>query len=351
MQPAVQQFSCLRRFSPMSILMGRVFRLCSLAAFLLALPAFQEAPAVAQEQPSLRHARMEVIYSRSLFRTVSKSDAISALRVWGETVSQLNGFAVDYDISVADNLGEIRKRLLEGPIGLVLLDPVEFFELSGSGLLEPAFTGTRGSHDESLQYLLVANEESGAVRISDLRGKPLLIQTDSRADLGRMWIEVSVHDAGLGPADHFFSSERSVFTPSEAVLPVFFGKAGAAVVDRDSFEVMKEMNPQLGSRLRILAMSYPLLNGILCLDKRTVSYRSDLIQGLENLHKTPAGRLMLMFFKSNRLKPVTPEELGRVRTLCLKYRLISKDAATAKSEEAGVARPAAIRGVRAEVKP
>jgi phosphonate transport system substrate-binding protein len=228
---------------------------------------------------------------------------------------------------------------------------VEYFELAGLGLLDPAFTGTRGKDDESLQLLLVVNQESGVTTISGLRGKSLAIQTDSRADLNRMWIEVLLHDDGLGPADRFFSSLSSVNTPSAAVLPVFFGKVGAGIVDRASFEVMKEMNPQLGLRLRVLAASPPLIKGILCLDKRPLPYREDLIQGLRDLHQTPAGRQILMVFKSERMKPLDSADLERMRTLCTKYRVISGKTAASKTALTGVAHTSETGGVRPEVKP
>jgi ABC-type phosphate/phosphonate transport system substrate-binding protein len=174
--------------------------------------------------PGVRRAHLEIIYSNSLFRTVSKNDAIASIRAWTEAVSRQNGFLLDCNVSVAEDVAEIKRRLQEGPIGLVLLDPVEYFELAGLGLLEPAFTGTRGKEDESLQFLLVANQEPGLTTISGLRGKTLAIQSEYRADLGRMWIEVLLHDDGLGPADRFFSSVSSVNTPSAATLPVFFWK-------------------------------------------------------------------------------------------------------------------------------
>ncbi|HEY1159496.1 MAG TPA: hypothetical protein VGE83_02640, partial [Terracidiphilus sp.] len=128
---------------------------------------------------------MEILYSSSLFRTVSKNDAIAAIRVWTETVGRQNGFLLDCSVSVAEDVAEIKRHLQEGLTGMVVLDPVEYFELSGLGLLEPVFTGTRGKGDESLQFLLVANREPGLTTVSGLRGKTLAIQTDSRADLGR----------------------------------------------------------------------------------------------------------------------------------------------------------------------
>jgi ABC-type phosphate/phosphonate transport system substrate-binding protein len=301
--------------------------------------------------PGVRHAHMDVLYSSSLFRTVSKNDAIAAIRAWTETVSRQNGFLLDCNVSVAEDVAEIRRRLQEGLTGLVLVDPLEYFELAGSGLLDPVFTATRGKGDESLQFLLVANREPGLTTISGLRGKTLAIQTDSRADLGRMWIEVLLQEDGLGRADRFFGSVNSAFTPSAAALPVFFGKVGAGVIDRASFEVMKEMNPQIGSRLQVLAMSPPLVTGILCINKRPISFREDLMQGLRDLHKTPAGKQILMVFKSDRMKPLDSEDLERVRTLCAKYRLITGEKADWKSAAPGASRPEVTGGVRAEVKP
>jgi len=311
-------------------------------------------PALAQQQdapPGVRRSHLAVLYSSSLFRTVSRNDAIAAMRVWVDTIGQQKGFQLDCSVSVAENEAEIKRLVQEGPSGLVLLDPVEYFELAGLGLLEPAFTGTRGKGDESLQFLLVANREPGLTTVSGLRGKTLAIQTDSRADLGRMWIEVLLHEDGLGPADRFFSSLSLVSTPSAAVLPVFFGKMGAGVVDRASFEVMKEMNPQIGSRLRVLAVSPPLIKDILCVDKRHIEYLEDLMQALRELQQTAAGKQILMVFKSDRLKPVDTEDLERVRALLTKYRLISGKTAASRAATLGAARPEETGGVRPKVNP
>jgi len=197
----------------------------------------------------------------------------------------------------------------------------------------------------------VANQEPGLATISGLRGKTLAIQTDCRADLGRMWIDVLLHESGLGPADRFFGSVSSVSTPSAAVLPVFFGKTGAAIVDRASFQVMNEMNPQIGSRLRVLAASSSLITGVMCVDKRQISYRADLMQALRDLHQTADGRQILLVFKSDRMKPLSREDMEPVRTLCAKYRLIPGKTTAARFPVHGVAEPASAGDGRPEVRP
>jgi ABC-type phosphate/phosphonate transport system substrate-binding protein len=299
----------------------------------------------------LRRVHLDIVYSSSLFRTVSENDAIAAIRVWIDTVGWQKGYQVDCNISVAKDAADIKTRLQEGSTDLVLLDAMEYFEVAGLGLLEPAFTATRGEGDESLQFVLVANREPGVTTIAGLRGKTLAIQSDSRADLGRMWTEVLLHEDGLGTSDRFFSSISSVLTPSAAVLPVFFGKMGAGVVDRASLEVMKEMNPQIGSRLQVLATSSPLITGIVCVGRRQNSYRAALMEALRDLHQTAEGKQILLVFKSDRMKTVNSEDLERVRTLCAKYLAITGKKAAAKTGEAGLAHRAETGGVHPEVKP
>jgi phosphonate transport system substrate-binding protein len=280
------------------------------------------------QPPALRRASLDVVYSSSLMRSVSRNDAIAAIRAWVDSVGRGRGFLLSGNVSIIDDLSEIKKRVQQGTADLVVLDPLEYFELEGLGLLEPAFVGVRGKGDVRVQFLLVARQAGGVTAIRDHRGASLEVQTYSRADLGRKWIEVLLHENGLGPADRFFSSVTSVSKPSAAVLPVFFGKAGAGVVDRISFELMREMNPQLGSQLRVVDTSPALVDGILCIHKQYAEFREELREALWDLHKDPAGRQILLVFKSDELRPVDIQSLERVRDLWTKYRRISETPAT-----------------------
>ena len=290
-------------------------------------------PGQAQSAPAtLRHDRLDVIFSSSLLPTVNRDDALALVRVWAETLGRQKDVVVEINASVADSVAEIGSRLQQGPVAWVLLDPVEYFELESLGLLEPAFMGTFGKDDEPERFLLVTSPESGATAVSDLRGKSLVIQSEYRSNLGQMWIEVLLHERNLGPADRFFGALSGASKPSAAALPVFFGKIGAGVVDKNSFEVMKEMNPQIGVRLRVLAESPPLVRGFLCVDTRHQFYHAELLKGLQDLDRSPSGKQILMLFKANRLTPMSRDDLTQVRALYTKYRFISKGAAAKIAE-------------------
>ena len=71
-------------------------------------------------------------------------------------------------------------------------------------------------------------------------------------------------------------------------------------------------------------MTPPLLDGILCVHKQLFEYREELLQSLRELHQEPAGSQILLVFKSNKLRPVDPQILERVREIGTKYRRISE---------------------------
>ena len=241
--------------------------------------------------PAPRRTHLEVQFSSSVLGAVNRNDVLAAMRVWVETVGQIKGFALDCQTGVLDDIAEFRKQLPHRTTGLVLLDAKEYSEVADSGYLEAIFLASRRKGALPAQFLLLARQESGNTAVAALRGKPLVLLAYNRADLGRKWLELLLHEQGLGPAGGFFSSIQNVAAASASVLPVFFGRAGAGVSDIASFEVMKEFNPQLGSKLQVVAMSPPVVDGILCLDTRHLPYRTELIEALRTLHERPwAGK-------------------------------------------------------------
>jgi ABC-type phosphate/phosphonate transport system substrate-binding protein len=168
-------------------------------------------------------------------------------------------------------------------------------------------------------YCLLVNRDSGYTGIEDLRGKSVLTYFKSDADLGKMWAETLLNERHLGRADHFFGSVTLVAKSSAACLPVFFGKADACIVDAPSWDVLTEMNPQLASRLRIVATSPPYVEGLVCLHAKHKDFVEDLLQGLIELNKDPEGKQLLMIFRGERTGEVREQDLVTARELWAKY--------------------------------
>jgi phosphonate transport system substrate-binding protein len=299
--------------------------LTTLLAFCgLWLPLFAQLPS----EP-LRREHLDMVFSTSLFRAVNRNDAIAAVRVWASMVGRANGFQVDSAVEVVDDVAAARKRVLAGSAGVLAIDAVEYFELSDISTVEPVFCAMKGDGNVPPCYQLLVGANSGIASLEGLRGKNVIIQANTGANLGKVWLDAMLYDGHLGRPEHFFHSVVIVPKASSALLPVFFGKADAAIVDSGSFEVSKEMNPQVGVRLRVLAASPPLAEGLFCICRKKIDFLDAFLESVRGLHHDPQGRQILMVFGFSRLAPVDKSGLEQVRELWRKHNLLMKPPETA----------------------
>jgi len=209
----------------------------------------------------------------------------------------------------------VRKRVLAGSAGLLALDAVEYLKLADLPAVEPVFSALRGDRESQQRYLLLVRGESGISSLEALRGKTVIIHANTSANLGQAWLDATTQNTRLGPAGRFFRSVDVVPKASAAILPLFFGKADAAIVDQANFDVTKEMNPQVGTKLRVLAASPQLVEGIICLTSNHVEFREELLEGMRDLHLDPEGKQILLVFRFSRLMPFDKAAVENVREI------------------------------------
>jgi phosphonate transport system substrate-binding protein len=265
-----------------------------------------------------------MVFSTSLFRATNRNDAIAAVRVWASMFGRTHGFQVDPTVDAVDDVAEVRKRVLAGSANVLALDVVEYFELEDLTGIEPVFCAMRGEGSVPPRYLVLVGAGSGISSLEGLRGKTAIIYANTGANLGQVWLDAMLYDGHLGRPDHFFRSVEVVPKPSSAILPVFFGKADAAVVDEGSFDVSKEMNPQVGTKLRVLSASLPLAEGILCICRNQIEFREQFLADMRDLHLDPQGKQILLVFRFSRLAPVDKPALEQVHELWRKHNLLSR---------------------------
>lgn len=254
-------------------------------------------------------------------RSVNRNEGIAAGKVWLDSIARRRGFQLlESRFDVADTLEELRNRIVEGSVGVVVLDVIEYLNLPRPELLNPVLMA--GSGDTKRHLLLVVSGADAISGVEDLRGKRISYFTRSNADLGRMWLEVMLQEHHLARSDRFFGSLSPALKPSAACLPVFFGKQDGCVIDESSFGVLKEMNPQIASKLRVIATSPAYPEYFIGVHVNHREFRQELVQGLLELNQDPEGRQLLMVFKGDRIIPVSGNELNAIRDLWTKYRKI-----------------------------
>jgi len=266
-----------------------------------------------------RDARLYEIATSAMFADVNPNDARAAMKVWFDILAQQKGFRLESKVDIIDSLTEIRERLEKHSVDVLMLGVTDYLQLETSGLLSLVGTDSRNPQGEELySYVLLVNPSSGRSTLAGLRGKKVLVASRGSGKTGSAWLDVLLSEEKLGRATSFFGSVRMPDKPQACILPLFFGTADACIVDEVNLNLAKEMNPQLG-RLKVLARSPPLIDGVIAVPAEARPYQQELINGILSLHHDLRGRQLLMVFKTDQIVRIRPSTLDSSRQLWNDY--------------------------------
>ena len=111
------------------------------------------------------------------------------------------------------------------------------------------------------------------------------------------WLELQLAAAGLGAPESFFGPVTPLPKVSRAVLPVFFRQVDACLVTRRGYEMMGEMNPQVLTKLRVLAASPKLIPVVVGVRRNLRPEQKEAFRAaMVGLSQTVRGRHILAVF-------------------------------------------------------
>jgi phosphonate transport system substrate-binding protein len=220
-------------------------------------------------------------------------------------------------VTIYDDDALFEKAIRERSINLVIIDSWKYLSMNVGNYVKPTFvTSDQGRIGNN--YVLLSRRGGKINSLAELRGSHILRLESANASTGVLWLEGMLQAKNLGAANSFLGGLEVVGKPSAAILPVFFGKKDACLVTQSSFDVMKEMNPQLGKELQEIATSDIFADIIICLspsDWTSDKGKADLVRILGELHLEPAGQQILSLFKINQLMPFQEQHMDSVRNL------------------------------------
>lgn len=243
------------------------------------------------------------------FESLPENDVKAALRVWLQKISEAENIPMDSEVSVFRDNPQTLEALQKGEVGGLITTFEQFYELNKKVEFAHLFlTELEGTYQERM--LLVARKNGRVKGLADLRGGTLNRYKSSRTVLGLSWLGLELHKAGLPPLEQLVTKVTDRIKLTDAVLPVFFGKVDAVLVNENGFTVMKELNPQLAQDLVVVAESEPLVPVLLAFLKDfQPDYLPDLLAVLEELDNTPAGRQILLLFQCDAISEKPPAML------------------------------------------
>ncbi len=264
----------------------------------------------------LKKERLSTGYILSQFHGVNQWDAEAAIKTLARTLGVIAGYDVTISVHAFEDAHHFSQALSRQPINLIILDSWNYLEIRHMDTMEPMFVTTdRG--EVSTQYLLLARKDGGIRNISDLHGRSLNLISGQSSKLARHWLNTVIRTRHMTEPEAFFGAIEYLPNPLATLLPVFFGKKDAALVNAAQFELMTELNPQLRV-MHTVATSEPMLGSVICLGRQgwsSARFKSAVVETLTELHTIPAGKQILTLFKTGRLVPYRPSYLDTVRKL------------------------------------
>jgi ABC-type phosphate/phosphonate transport system substrate-binding protein len=150
------------------------------------------------------------------------------------------------------------------------------------------------------QYGLLVSAKRGWAGVADLKGRSLLIHRTPSNCLAPAWLDTVLAEAAPGGFEKYFGGVAQFGKISKAVLPVYFGQADVCLVDLRAFQVMSELNPQLGREMRVVTKSERLIPSLVGFHRQcSAAKRSAFASAVLNLYRTPAGKQALTLFQSS----------------------------------------------------
>jgi phosphonate transport system substrate-binding protein len=249
-----------------------------------------------------------------MFTDVNENDAKASIRAWAQTVARERGINMDPVAQLYNGTAEVIAAMKKGEVDAVSVLFDEYLAVSQQVEISNRFmTQTSGNLFE--EYVLLIHVDGPIRDLAALRGQSLVLHSGARTCLAADWLDTLLLSNGWSRMDGFFKEVRKLPKLSPTVLQVFFHQADACVVAKSGFNTLCELNPQLRSKLKILFFSPPLAPALLCFRKDFDSPEKDKIMAaFERLHETLAGQQVLTIFQSEKLVPISQDQLADTET-------------------------------------
>ena len=240
-------------------------------------------------------------FSTATLGAVNQNDAVAAMRIWGQMLVQETNIPADPDAKIFKDSTAMKNALIRKKVDCINMTAVEYCKVQHLIAKKYMVVGITGdSIDE--EYVLLVNRKKNFKTLADLQGRNLRWGASVRSSLALIWLDTVLAERGFNTSNKFFKTISKKEKISDVILPVFFGKVDACVVTRKAFELMVELNPQIGKQTHVLLASPPFVPTIFGFRAGLdVPVEIQIMKELTHWHKSQIGRQILTLFQVERL--------------------------------------------------
>ena len=267
--------------------------------------------------PSPRLIRFASVYD--VLPGIDTEDArLSLEMVMRKTMTrQIHPFEID--LAFITDFDTAAKLINKGDFQFVTCSGMDYLLLQEQTSLSPILVASRVEHPTE-ELLLVVRKGTRLEELGRKPGSTLILQQGRIGANALVWLETVLWEAGLPNAETHFGAIQHVHKTSRILLPVFFGKADACVINASAFDLMADLNPQIGKQLVIFKRSGGLVSMLVCAtpmadeeDRAALDYEADRVMNDDYTRQAMTLVQMKRFF------PYQPEYLATTEAIFKRY--------------------------------
>lgn len=250
-------------------------------------------------------------------RDANQTDLKASLGIWTEEVGKPYGVRI---LSfMYDDIAAMRGAVDRRDINFINAPGMELAELFAPEEIREGYARRQHAAEEGLA--LVVARDSTIRSFADLRGKSVWRLSGDR--LSQVYLETQClknFAQGCKTALALKEEKRDI----QSIYAVFFGRAEAALVYLPTLNTARELNPQVGQRLRVLRDWKAKAAFFGMMTRHTdPAYRGLILNSTREAVKTARGRQLLELFRTDYLEPVDADDLKPYWALLREYRELS----------------------------
>jgi len=256
-------------------------------------------------------------YDMRVLLDANIKDIKAATELWMGQAAEKMGLMVD--VVIYYDSASMLKDFRDGRVDMATTTTLDYLRIAEELDTELAYSGIYSNEKPTKKYLLIVRSDAGFVDVNDLARKKLAVTKAD--DTGLLFLNTNLLRNKLPETAGFFSSIIEKKKSSQAVLSVFFKQADACIATGEAFDIMAELNPQVGRQLKVIASSPEIVSTLSFFRKDYNKKTKVLIRNATaNLVNTIDGKQLLTLFKLADIYLLKDSDLDSFRLLVNEYR-------------------------------
>ena len=236
--------------------------------------------------------------------SASRADVAVSFSLWMQEQAASVGVRAA-DVMLFDSIEDMSAAFDTGVINLISAPPLTIALHFKRENLSDGFIGLRAPGKLNA-VMLLARTDKNINTINDMRGKRLIVP--EYHELADIFLDTLILKTQHIPYKKFFSSTSLEKKDKRILLDLFFDKADVAMVNESAYELMKELNPQLNKKIKVIA-SYPTKSKSYLYVNKNYPYRQKIVDNYLRIASSVRGKQFLSLFQQELLESCSVNDL------------------------------------------